>query len=284
MRRLLGYRRGIRETPSASDEPLDPNTIPNLRHWFDASDAATITLGLNGVQDWADKATGSTDKMTTNGVATNEPSYITNGWNGLNYIDFNQATDQVLTMRDAASALLLLGSSFGAGNYSYTLVAVTESGAPNATFTDPNFWSGSGVLNARGYWGFMQNGAASPFDTYAAAYSQGPLAAYVKKTGIASGGKAIQIMSFTDPGVSPATGDMTFRYNRATVGSVSKQRIWAAFLTNSAYGIRAGQGGPGAGARLYTGKLAEWMLWQRELNASEMASVEAYLQAKWGTP
>ncbi len=48
MRRLLGYRRGIRVDDGPPDPTIDPNSIPDLTMWFDAANAASVTLRGRG--------------------------------------------------------------------------------------------------------------------------------------------------------------------------------------------------------------------------------------------
>lgn len=61
-----------------------PASIAGLAVWFDAADAATVTLNSGNVSEWQDKS--GNDRHATQATAGNQPSYSTAALNGKNVV------------------------------------------------------------------------------------------------------------------------------------------------------------------------------------------------------
>lgn len=82
--------------PSAS---FSPKSIPGLEGWWDAADAATVTIST-GVSEWRDKSGNS--RHASQDVGNNQPAY-TNQLNGRNIITFDGSNDSLLTVSFSVS-------------------------------------------------------------------------------------------------------------------------------------------------------------------------------------
>lgn len=69
---------------------FSPKNIAGLAFWFDAADAASITLNSGNVSSWADKS--GNGRNATQGVALNQPTYSSSVQNGKAGIIFPSST------------------------------------------------------------------------------------------------------------------------------------------------------------------------------------------------
>jgi len=72
---------------------FNPKSIAGLQGWWDAADAATVTIST-GVSEWRDKS--GNDRHASQGTGNNQPAY-TNQLNGRNVITFDGSNDSLLT-------------------------------------------------------------------------------------------------------------------------------------------------------------------------------------------
>jgi hypothetical protein len=82
---------------------FDPRRIPGLESWWDAADAASVTLDEGRVSQLADKSGRGRHAANTTSGST-QPSYITAGRNGLNVARFAAASVQRLTVASSTAA------------------------------------------------------------------------------------------------------------------------------------------------------------------------------------
>lgn len=59
---------------------FDPRSISGMAFWFDAADAASVTLNAGNVSQWSDKS--GNGRNATQGTALNQPTYLTGIQNG----------------------------------------------------------------------------------------------------------------------------------------------------------------------------------------------------------
>jgi hypothetical protein len=107
---------------------FDPRSIPGLESWWDAADAASVTLDSGRVSQLADKS-GKGRHAANSTSGSTQPSYITAGRNGLNVARFAVASVQRLTVASSTAAYKFLHD----GTDSF-IVAVSSYG----TVSDPN--------------------------------------------------------------------------------------------------------------------------------------------------
>jgi hypothetical protein len=74
---------------------FDPRRIANLAGWWDASDAATVTLNSGNVSEWRDKS--GANRHLSQSTAANQPAYTTAAQNGRNGVTFTGASSHFLT-------------------------------------------------------------------------------------------------------------------------------------------------------------------------------------------
>jgi len=86
---------------------FDPRRIPGLESWWDAADAASVTLDSGRVSQLADKS-GNARHLTNTTSGSTQPSYITAGRNGLNVARFAAASVQRLTVASSTAAYKFL--------------------------------------------------------------------------------------------------------------------------------------------------------------------------------
>jgi hypothetical protein len=81
--------------------PLD---LPDLTLWLDASDASSMTLnGFGAVEEWGDKS-GNGNNAVGSGPLTFKPTYVFNGINHLNCVQFGFSYCYVPTLANLISA------------------------------------------------------------------------------------------------------------------------------------------------------------------------------------
>jgi hypothetical protein len=111
---------------------FNPTEIPGLESWWDAADAASVTLDAGRVSQLADKSGKGRHAANTTSGST-QPSYITAGRNGLNVARFAAASVQRLTVASSTGAYNFLHN----GTASY-IAAVSVYGTvanPQAAYT-----------------------------------------------------------------------------------------------------------------------------------------------------
>ena len=82
---------------------FDPRRIPGLESWWDAADAASVTLDSGRVSQLADKS-GKGRHAANSTSGSTQPSYITGARNGLNVARFAAASVQRLTVASSTAA------------------------------------------------------------------------------------------------------------------------------------------------------------------------------------
>jgi len=82
---------------------FDPRSIPGLESWWDAADAASVTLDSGRVSQLSDKS-GKGRHAANSTSGSTQPSYVTAGRNGLNVARFAAASVQRLTVASSTAA------------------------------------------------------------------------------------------------------------------------------------------------------------------------------------
>ena len=86
---------------------FDPRRIPGLESWWDASDAASVTLDSGRVSQLSDKSGNGRHAANTTSGST-QPTYITGARNGLNVARFAAASVQRLTVASSTATYKFL--------------------------------------------------------------------------------------------------------------------------------------------------------------------------------
>jgi hypothetical protein len=74
---------------------FSPLMVPGLESWWDAADAASVTLSSGRISQWSDKS-GNNRHATNSTAGTTQPSYALGVRNGLNVVRFAAASVQRL--------------------------------------------------------------------------------------------------------------------------------------------------------------------------------------------
>lgn len=132
--------------PFGRAHQFDPRSIPGLAGWWDAADAASVTLDSGRVSQWADKSgLGRHAANSTSG--STQPDYITAGRNGLNVVRFTAASVQALTIPSSTGMF----NFFHDGTVSWS-IAVAKFGttsSPNALY---GLFGNNGTTSNRSVW------------------------------------------------------------------------------------------------------------------------------------
>jgi hypothetical protein len=86
---------------------FDPRRIPGLAAWYDAADAASVTLDTGRVSQWSDKS-GNARHATNSTSGSTQPSYTTAARNGLNVVRFVAASVQRLSVPSSTATFKFL--------------------------------------------------------------------------------------------------------------------------------------------------------------------------------
>jgi hypothetical protein len=86
---------------------FDPRRIPGLHSWWDAADAASVTLDSGRVSQLSDKS-GNSRHLTNTTSGSTQPSYVTGGRNGLNVARFAAASVQRLSVPSSTATYKFL--------------------------------------------------------------------------------------------------------------------------------------------------------------------------------
>ncbi len=231
---------------------FNPKTISGLVGWYDASSTSSITRDGNGkVQTWADISGAATVRNATQSTSGSRPAYTSAGLNGKNVVTF-----------DGSSSFM---SFTGVSRTDETLVAVCSASVV-ASVNKQNPLVGDASN------GFGLNasiaGNASPV-TYNAFFDAGGSVNLVTRSLVT--GETVSPFPAVLSVARNAAESWSLRRNGAVVGSTAS--------TSSA--VTLARFGSSGGLRL-NGFLAEVLIWDRKLSASELATVERALGRKWG--
>lgn len=226
-----------------------PNFISGLNYWFDAADSSSISIAT-GVSQWNDKS--GNGFHATQGTAGKQPTYTIGGMNGHNVLTFSNASQTYLA-------------------FSGTMLPNTVAVVWKSTATP---WSGFlGVLSARSTGAtVVPNGA----------YNSGVegVSATTKVCGIGQSTTSVYI-----DGVSVNTANFDTYLTGVSASPITSAHtvIYTDDLPTPGvmyYGI-------GIDVfhltRSINGQVAEIIAYNRALSVVEIAILQRYLKAKWGT-
>jgi hypothetical protein len=111
---------------------FDPRSIPGLESWWDAADAASVTLDSGRVSQLADKSGKGRHAANTTSGST-QPSYVTAGRNGLNVVRFAAASVQRLTVASSTATYNFLHN--GTDSFIAAVSVYGTSDNPNAAYS-----------------------------------------------------------------------------------------------------------------------------------------------------
>lgn len=277
---------GISFTPQATGvtgspqmlTPIDPQSLSSLALWLDAYSASTITQVSGNVTQWLDKSANAIPfKQTT---ATMQPIYVTGALNGMPVVRFASvhAVDGLTTGSVVETAIF---------SSSYTLFVVCNpTGSPlnvaneyntmpfsiQGWHTGPEF-EGNPTLDFIQYWNYYGGNEHSlPHPTgqiFSTTYYNVALNSPLEITAAVTSGGGNMSMAVDYGGKAPST--TTYPANITNyVGSTVDVGAGCASCAVGSFQYR------------FKGDVAEVVAYSRVLSSSEIALIEAYLNAKWG--
>ena len=224
-----------------------PDSISGLKIWLDADDASTITEVANKVSLWSDKSGSNNDFPQATGAK--QPSTNTRTQNGKNVIDFDGSDKSI---RNAVSSLSNSGGM--------DIFIVAKQDVVSGTFLGNTFLRSGlelGIYTEALMFSFHSRTAGGSFKSVKAAEDLSPHV-------------------FT--GIFPLnTGDfITARIDESQIGTTGGADM---LYTNPALTIGVSDG---FSQFDLDGYIAEVLIYNRNLSAPEITSVESYLNSKWG--
>lgn len=252
---LIGYGQLIGANGPASFAPTD---ISGLVGWFDMLDAASYTQA-GTVTSITNKASG-----VAWAEATAPPGYSSNGMNGLPCMTFNGTTQKIISTEAAVAAAFTASTAntvlFVAKTTSLSLAAgaaVFGGGVSGGTnLRNINYWAMTGATAKNTYGGATAAGAA--FFTLSAANANSNNNVY-EWTNTGTAASLSQNGGAKDPnaGAASSAGSSPTRYAIGCIPTVTPQGFWV-------------------------GNVAEVLLYDSVLSASNLSRARVYLGAKWG--
>jgi len=245
---------------------IQPNQIPSLNLWYDASDSnsayiqdsggAAPTNG-EGVEKWIDKQGAGRDANQTTG--TRQPTWQASQQNGLGTLLFDGSND-VMTLNPIGSWALGLP-----GQTTYVVVKANAlTGTPRVTQTNTGgyqfFWDT--------YWGIETAGGRAKSAT------AGDTSNYIYMGMVLDG--------------TQTDGNITVQNNLRLKMRINGVVQTLTFSSNVGTATSAAATGLFVGAdsqpvtNPFSGYIGEMLIWTRNLSALEISQVETYLSGKWG--
>jgi hypothetical protein len=236
---------------------FNPTRLANLLLWLDASDASTVTLDT-GVSEWRDKS--GTGQKFTQDTGGNQPAYLTNGIGGKPALGFTASSSHFMrgTFSHALTGItsLVVATMESATQNNGRMFSLTVAGASNADF------AGTGHLAPTKRSGTTQ-AVACQHDGASRA--------------------SVSIAGYSTPFIQCSHHDGTTLSNRVNNGTAATHTFgappWSATFTNMMLSTFNATATPSA---FLTGKIAEVIVYGRDLTADERAAVHKYLGSKYG--
>jgi hypothetical protein len=221
---------------------FNPKSIAGLSAWFDALDAASITLNGATVSQWLDKS--GSGRTLSQATAANQPSYVTSGINGKPSLELDGGTIQSMS-----------GNS-NAISQPFTMYAVAKS---DDTASNRNLLSG-GTSGTPPVLAVNSSEFLNLFAGANLAATSGDVKTASVLTGLFDG--------------SSSAG----RHNGSQVSS-GNAGTTAFSPTNNGLSLGTFAGGS---SQRWDGLIGEILLYSGKHTATQLAAIERYLGRKWG--
>jgi len=238
-----------------------PTLYSGLAQWLDGSDSSSITLdGSNNVSQWNDKSGNARHVLQAN--ATQRPSYITAGINGLNCLNFDGSDD------------FLASSAFSLGSLSaFAVVTARWTTTETAAFFGQNYTTNKafGRVGGAGF-DYIANDIRSVTDGFSST-TTGPRAIGQQPAGLTTG-QAVLISTRL------GTTGTELRFNRSSIARVARNDP----PSTVSQPVAIGRPSASAAFEFWNGRIAELIVFSRVVSDTERDTVESYMSARWGTP
>lgn len=239
---------GIGPKPIFPD-PFSPDDIDNLAMWLDAADASTIILNGSTVSQWDDKS--GFGRHVAQPVATSQPNYVTGALGGLPVINYDQISGfqhllNTLNIASSPATFIILSRFTAVGAVGNRLIDGNSSSNPQRMVVQ---------IRTPGTW-----------------FSCG------------TGGAEVSDFAYPGPGTPYYVHHCVFS---PTAGAIYIDNVLTAGPGNSgnsalSVGIIVGGGFAGFGGLV--GDIAEFIIYDRIITATERTNIYNYLKTKWSLP
>lgn len=242
-----------------------PTEIANLYLWLDGSDSGTLFDATTGgsavaadgaIARWEDKS--GNGRHVTQSTSNNRPVRKTAVQNGRDIVRFDGSNDSFVNT----------SAQFANAPFSAFLVCsrTSLSSANCALIAEYNSTTAAYLALA------LNQGTSGTFPSAVSIFrvAQAALPSY-----LFTGAGTARVLSYFSAGVSSGSVTVGVRMDGTPGGAPATSGL----LTNASINIGAAQNGT---ADFFNGDIAEILLYSRQLNASEIVTVETYLSTKWG--
>lgn len=238
---------------------FSPSALGGLKLWLDGADPSTITISSGtSISKWADKSGNGYD-FTNSGAG--QPDVHTGGIGGLNDVRFNAGqslsnTSAPLVTGSQPFTIFCVFDRAATATYSY-LAQFIGDGAGNSpglflTFTDPGSENINFGAKLTGTFGSAR--CATSFGSYNTPYA----------------------LCITYNGSGATITDYAFYSSNSLQTTVVAQDLTVTSTVNVLGAFT------NTGSDPLLGNIGEMIIYNRVLNSTEMAQMEAYFLAKWG--
>lgn len=223
---------------------FQPGSISGLALWLDASDLSTITASSGAVSQWNDKSGNA--RHVSQGTASFQPTTGSSTLNGLNVISFDGSNDNLRTSNGALQLATLTCVALIRSNTVFrSLVGVSQEAT---THTNP-FWRWTIFHNETSTMAIRLNGT--------------------NVVGFSSAGTDVPRILVLDTGV----GDLWLNGIR----SIDTTGVTLTYPNSTPFII----GSTAANDTALNGYVAEIIIYDKSLSATERTLVSNYLINKW---
>jgi len=256
------HRRVVAMTSGGGAAAFSPLDISGLQLWLDASQIAGLNDG-DAVGTWSDLS--GTGNNATQATASKKPTFKTNQINGRPVVRFDGVDDvleyanQLFTFTGNASVFVVVKVSAAiAGNF--PAIIADHTGSPTSCTVCPQVYPNSGVefCTDVGYPGGVRANSTNSTGTY-----------------------YLLTVAWQDWQNHKTNGLTKIRVNQAAKTVVSYGANPASFSSGSKF-IGSFTGGIYGPIDFFNGDIAELLVYQAYLSASDISQVEQYLSSRYG--
>lgn len=266
---------------------FDPRRIAGLESWWDAADAASVTLDAGRVSQLADKSGKGRHAANTSSGST-QPTYVTGARNGLNVARFAAASVQRLTVASSTASYNFLHN----GTASYIAAASVYGTVANPLAVYSLLGNDASASATAGIFILYQDtGGGSPNDALRIDITAG--SGVVPANSLNAANNAVQSDNFN---LAPATTVVVQEYTldadnatasqRTTIrtngGAVIASNNKTATPTTANAGFDFQIGTCGNNVLPLQGDICEILIFSQIPTAAARDLIRRYLGAKWG--
>jgi len=264
---------------------FDPRRIPGLHSWWDAADAASVTLDSGRVSQLSDKS-GNGRHLTNTTSGSTQPSYVTGGRNGLNVARFAAASVQRLSVPSSTATYRFLHN----GTQCYWIAVSSYGASSNPATLNTLFGTMSPSTSNVGWWYAFED--RSGIGNNAINYNVGN-GGGIENVAFANNGSVVASSlqniitpqtvtiqeALMDVSNATVTNRVTFRINGDS--SIAFNSAAGSASTANATGSLT-VGATSSNTLPMTGDVCELMLFDQQPTAAARDLIRRYLGAKWG--